>query len=320
MIVKKLAEKIANTACYLKNFHIHDLAWYKETAIEMLNSILSDDIGILGGDVYELDQDDLIPLCDNWSSEPLRNESRAEFYLRSKMESLQYITKYPVKKNETIIFAIVFTYDPMHPELSYKDFNQMMNNYDNRQYYNMSMKVIHFEEGKNTIDELLYDLEALLDALKDADENWSKNFRHHLFDIEQVYADVLFREEEHFSDSEIQMMQESIEELNKLIQQKLPPLVLLYAEGIDTSPLTKSILGKELLRYMESNPDLDIAQWIEDLCTYAPSGTTFEVYDVLIKLESINKKIKLSKIDFQELAALLITNSNDPIKGLSQHL
>lgn len=93
----------------LERYGLNDLAWTKEDAQNFIISIMKDKIGILGGDVYELNPQRLVPLSDNWSCESNNIESDDEYYLRSKIESLRYIKDYPVGSGENILFSITFT-------------------------------------------------------------------------------------------------------------------------------------------------------------------------------------------------------------------
>lgn len=86
-----------------------DFAWTKEDAQTLIRAIMRDHIGILGGDVYKLNQDRLEPLYDNWSCEPVDTETEEEYYSRSKIESLNYIENYAIENEENIIFSITFT-------------------------------------------------------------------------------------------------------------------------------------------------------------------------------------------------------------------
>jgi len=105
----KIKEKIIEKAIFLEKYGLYDLAWSKKDAQTLINSIIKDKIGILGGDVYELTPHHLKPLYDNWSCEPYEAESLEEYYLRSKTESLSYIEKYPMHSEEKIVFSITFT-------------------------------------------------------------------------------------------------------------------------------------------------------------------------------------------------------------------
>ena len=105
----KIKEKIIKKSISLEKYGINDLAWQKEDAQNLINSIMKDGVGILGGDVYKLTPHHLEPIYDNWSCEPNEKESEGEYYLRSKIESLRYIENYSVQPEENIVFSITFT-------------------------------------------------------------------------------------------------------------------------------------------------------------------------------------------------------------------
>jgi hypothetical protein len=109
MLKRKIKEKITQKSISLEGYGLDDLAWGKEDAKKLINEIMKDKIGILGGDVYQLTTTRLEPLPENWSCEPTEEESEEEYYLRSKSESLKYIENYPVQPREKIIFSITFT-------------------------------------------------------------------------------------------------------------------------------------------------------------------------------------------------------------------
>ncbi|NGX38072.1 MAG: hypothetical protein K1000chlam2_01243 [Chlamydiae bacterium] len=109
MLKQKIKEKIIQKAISLEKYGINDLAWSKEDAKSLINAIMKDEIGILGGDVYKLTLNRLEPLCDNWSCEPIGTGSEEEYYSKSKSESLKYIENYPIQSGEEILFSITFT-------------------------------------------------------------------------------------------------------------------------------------------------------------------------------------------------------------------
>lgn len=106
MLDPKIAEKLRNNVISLEEYNLNDLCWTRENAIHLIHSIMEDDIGIWGGDVYRMSQHSE-PLYDNWHFEIEESESMKEFYKRSKIGSLEYIKNYPAGPND--IFSIVFT-------------------------------------------------------------------------------------------------------------------------------------------------------------------------------------------------------------------
>lgn len=69
---------------------------------------MKDDIAVLGGDVYVLNSDSIEPTYANWHFDQNDNETKNEFNLRSKKESLNYIGAYKFVRENTF-FSIVFS-------------------------------------------------------------------------------------------------------------------------------------------------------------------------------------------------------------------
>ncbi|MCH9633989.1 MAG: hypothetical protein S4CHLAM7_07230 [Chlamydiae bacterium] len=109
MIKKSLENKILKNSISLEKYSLNDFAWDKKSALDMLNSILNEDLGVLGGDVYQMTEKRLISNGENWFSEANEGEDKRAFFLRSKLEAIKYIQQFPVGEEENIIFAIVFT-------------------------------------------------------------------------------------------------------------------------------------------------------------------------------------------------------------------
>jgi len=109
MIQSYIKQKILEQAVPLDKFGLNDLTWEKEAAKILIDSLMQDDIGILGGDVYKIDSNNLIPMYDNWYCNPNAKETSKEFNFRSKKKALEYIEKYPIYSGEKILFSIVFT-------------------------------------------------------------------------------------------------------------------------------------------------------------------------------------------------------------------
>lgn len=106
---KDVVNKVMKKAISLEKYGLNDLAWKKEDALELIKSLMADPIGILGGDVYKINADRLIPLYDNWSCDPIRNENQISHFERSKNDSIKYIEDYPIYSDENIVFSITFT-------------------------------------------------------------------------------------------------------------------------------------------------------------------------------------------------------------------
>lgn len=109
MLPSHIRQKILENAVSLNQFGMNDLGWQKEAAKALITSLMQDDIGILGGNVYKIDSGHLIPMYDNWSCNPNAKETKKEYYTRSKLKALDYITEYLIYPDEQILFAIGFT-------------------------------------------------------------------------------------------------------------------------------------------------------------------------------------------------------------------
>lgn len=104
-----LEDKIFKNSISLEKYSLNDLAWNKKSALDMLNFILDENLGVFGGDVYQLTEKGIIFSGENWVSEPNEGEDKNAFFLRSKLEAIKYIQAFPVEEGENIVFAIVFT-------------------------------------------------------------------------------------------------------------------------------------------------------------------------------------------------------------------
>lgn len=109
MIENKVRNKILSKTIFLDKFAINDLAWSKQDALELIDLLLNDEIGILGGDVFIIEAESLTPAYANWYSTPGREETLSEFYLRSKKESKAYIDSYPLNHHKSMVFTMTFT-------------------------------------------------------------------------------------------------------------------------------------------------------------------------------------------------------------------
>jgi hypothetical protein len=109
MISNQLKNKILEKATTLEKFGMRDLVWEKEEAKKLISSLMADEIGILGGDVYQIILNNLRPTYDNWSCEPRNGETKDDYFFRSKKSAFDYIEGYPVKEGEKVLFSLVFT-------------------------------------------------------------------------------------------------------------------------------------------------------------------------------------------------------------------
>jgi hypothetical protein len=107
IIPKNLKKK----GIYLADWDVNRLAWEKKEALDVINYFLnySDEVGIIGGDVYKLSNNQLIPLYDNWSCDDKVNESNKDYNVRSLLEAKKYIENYSINSEDKTLFSFVFS-------------------------------------------------------------------------------------------------------------------------------------------------------------------------------------------------------------------
>jgi len=109
MLNEAIRNKIIKNSIPLDKYGIHEFAWIKKDAEKLILTIMDENIGILGGDIYKSTTSKLEPLSENWACEPTTSETQQEYFHRSKLESLKYIRSFPLNPDEKILFAIIFT-------------------------------------------------------------------------------------------------------------------------------------------------------------------------------------------------------------------
>ncbi|NGX56374.1 MAG: hypothetical protein K1060chlam5_00612 [Candidatus Anoxychlamydiales bacterium] len=107
---KKIPKDLIKKSIDLSKWGINERAWDKKRSLELLEILLRNnyEIGVSGGDVYCLENDELKTLYENWFCDPRSNETIKEYNLRSLLEAKRYIENYNIKKNN-IIFSFVFS-------------------------------------------------------------------------------------------------------------------------------------------------------------------------------------------------------------------
>jgi hypothetical protein len=96
---------------YLADWNINKLAWEKKEALEVINYFFhcNDEVGIIGGDVYKLSNNQLVSLYDNWSYDDEANESNKDYNIKSLLEAKKYIENYQINSEDKILFSFVFS-------------------------------------------------------------------------------------------------------------------------------------------------------------------------------------------------------------------
>jgi Immunity protein 40 len=77
-----------------------DLALTRRKAIAALGILTEHGEAILGGDVFVLVDNHLVPLYANWCCNQLMNETKREFSKRSIVAALDYLNNFPINEGE----------------------------------------------------------------------------------------------------------------------------------------------------------------------------------------------------------------------------
>lgn len=104
-----LSQELVRTGYSLASVGANTLAWEKQQAELILTELMSQKIGVLGGDVYMISSGNFVPTYDSWYCERLEGEDEEAFHLRSKTEALDYIRGFLVRDDETIVFSLIFS-------------------------------------------------------------------------------------------------------------------------------------------------------------------------------------------------------------------
>ena len=103
----KKVDEIMAVGRSLEDVGIHNWALTREQAMGVLEQFESEGIGVLGGDVYELQCGVLQSNYGNWWCQKSVGESREDFVIRSIEKARSYIGEYRMDSNVPFLFAIV---------------------------------------------------------------------------------------------------------------------------------------------------------------------------------------------------------------------
>ena len=94
-----------------------------------------------------------------------------------------------------------------------------MTDYDERQISLMINRIRRFQNKEIHLGVLINDLEALLNALESVSVDWKSAFHEEWWDLEQVYAISLDREDESFLIENEESISSSLDKMKKLIEE-----------------------------------------------------------------------------------------------------
>ena len=103
-----LPDSVHRRARSLSSLGLEEVAWSKRDALVVLEEIDGLAVAVLGGDVYRISGEELVPTYDNWSCGRELDESAVEFADRSRRVAVGYIDSHSV--GEEAFFALVLEF------------------------------------------------------------------------------------------------------------------------------------------------------------------------------------------------------------------
>src|SRR5574344_2470147 len=94
MKIKDLADKGRIEYVNISSVGVNSIAFTKENALLMAKIIRQENIPILGGDVYFLNNGQIEAALDNWSCDKTADETLRDYTERSYRDTIDYITQY----------------------------------------------------------------------------------------------------------------------------------------------------------------------------------------------------------------------------------
>jgi hypothetical protein len=117
MKIKDLADNSNIEYVNISSVGVNSIAFTKENALLMAKVIRQENIPISGGDVYFLNNGQIVAAQDNWSCEKTADETLRDYTERSYRDTIDYITQYgeerisyfwkiPIRKRRNQIFIL----------------------------------------------------------------------------------------------------------------------------------------------------------------------------------------------------------------------
>lgn len=96
-----------NNSVDLTEWGTNATAYPKDEALRVLAFLKQQHIAVLGGDVLRVENGVPTYTYENWTCDRNDNETEKEYVERSYNAACDYITRYPSKKHEPILFTIM---------------------------------------------------------------------------------------------------------------------------------------------------------------------------------------------------------------------
>ncbi len=97
-----------------------------------------------------------------------------------------------------------------------------LNDHDKRQLKRMYLRLDYFHDGKIQIHKLINDMDALVGNLEEVPKEWKDKFISYWADLEIVYSNALYEERSKFDEQDVKRIEESLKNLNSLLNSLIP--------------------------------------------------------------------------------------------------
>lgn len=109
ILSKQIPEELASRARSLETLGLHEVAWTKKDALEVLAQLAGRTVAVLGGDVYFVSSGRPKPAYENWSCERRPGEALGAYAERSQREAVVFLHTYP--DSTDTLFVLVLSMD-----------------------------------------------------------------------------------------------------------------------------------------------------------------------------------------------------------------
>ncbi|HYW08311.1 MAG TPA: Imm40 family immunity protein [Longimicrobium sp.] len=104
---RRLPPAIRGKAHSLESAGVNNVAWKAADLPDILGWLHHQEIGILGGDVYRVENGDLQLTYDSWSCERHPAEQMRDYVHRSHEHAIQYVQKHGASTSGIYYYALV---------------------------------------------------------------------------------------------------------------------------------------------------------------------------------------------------------------------
>lgn len=102
-----MPKELTESARSLEHLGISELAWNWKSAIKAIEFLSNNNCAILGGDVYDLNDDELNVTSDSWYFNKSEARSDQDYLIESSKRAITYINQYHARNGEDFYYSIV---------------------------------------------------------------------------------------------------------------------------------------------------------------------------------------------------------------------